>query len=141
MERKITVVVETGRDMFACFMSGADDLDFGINGTGKTARKAIADFYVCRNEMKAYYEEQGREFPELEFEFIFDVGAFFSYYPINVTAFAEYVGMNASQLRQYACGLRTPTAKSIERIKEGIALVTGDIAAGHLIDRPVTQYV
>jgi hypothetical protein len=122
-------------------MSGDKDLGFGLHGDGKTARKAIEDFYAARDEMKDFYAEQGKEFPELEFEFILDIGAFFSYYPINVTAFAEYVGMNASQLRQYACGLRTPTAKSIERIKKGIAQVTGDIAAGRLIDKPVLQYV
>ncbi len=79
MARKITVVVETGKDLFSCFMSGADDLDFGLHGDGKTARKAIEDFYIARDEMKDFYEEQGREFPELEFEFVLDIGAFFSY--------------------------------------------------------------
>ena len=141
MARKIKVVVETGRDLFACFMTGADDLGFGIHGDGKTARKAIEDFCLARDEMAAFYQEQGKAFPELEFEFVFDIGAFFSYYPINVTAFAEYAGMNASQLRQYACGLRTPTEKSIKKIKEAIDKVVSDIGAGRLIDRPVLQYI
>jgi len=140
MNKKIKVIVETSRDLFSCFMVGAGDLPFTIVGDGKTARKAIEDFYAACNMMKAQYENDGKEFPELEFDFVLDIGAFFSYYPINVTAFAEYVGINASQLRQYASGLRTPSEKNIRRIREAIDMVTKDIAAGHLIDRPVLQY-
>lgn len=141
MARKIKVLVETGRDLFACFMTGADDLGFGIHGDGKTARKAIEDFCLARDEMKAFYQKEGKAFPELEFDFVLDVGAFFSYYPINVTAFAEYAGMNASLLRQYACGLRTPTEKSIKKITAAINQFVSDISAGRLIDRPVLQYI
>lgn len=140
MARKVDVIVETGKDLYSCFMSGADDLRFGLFGDGRTAHKAIDSFKAAYEEMKGYYAGQGWDFPELEFNFILDVGAFFSYYPINVTAFADYVGMNASQLRQYACGLRTPTKKNIERIRQGIEQVTKDILAGRLIDRPVLQY-
>ena len=142
MGRKITVVVETGKDNFGCFMSSsADDLDIMLVGAGKTARKCIEDFYASRDEMKAFYEREGRAFPDLEFDFVFDVGAFFSYYPINVSAFASYTGMSASSLRQYACGLRTPSAKTLERIRQGIDAFKKDIVSGKMIDRPVLQYV
>ena len=139
--RKITVIVETGKELFSCFMSGADDLDFSIVGDGKTASRAIEDFKVSVEEMRAFYQERGKMFPELEFEFVLDVGAFFDYYPINITAFAERIGMNASQLRQYARGLRTPKASTLAKIRDGIQQVAKDIAAGHLIDKPVLQYV
>ena len=107
----------------------------------KTARKAIDDFYLCYEEEKQYYKEQGNEVPELEFEFIFDIGAFFSHYLINVSGFAEYAGMNASLLRQYACGLKSPTGKTIGKIREAIDKYKKDIDAGLLIDRPVPQYI
>ncbi|MBO4849846.1 MAG: helix-turn-helix transcriptional regulator [Prevotella sp.] len=141
MARKITVVVETGKDLFSCFISGADDLDFGIVGDGKTAAKAMEDFLLAAEEMKAYCQEQGKDFPELEFDFVFDVGAFFDYYPLNITAFAKRIGMNASQLRQYARGIRTPKASTLARIYEGVKKTVKDIEAGHLIDKPVPQYV
>ncbi len=127
--------------MFSCFMADADDLDFSIVGDGKTAAKAMEDFQAAADEMKAYYQEQGEEFPDLEFEYVLDVGAFFDYYPINITAFAQRIGMNASQLRQYASGLRTPKASTLARIREGIQKTAKDIAAGRLIDKPVLQYV
>ena len=140
MVQKIKVIVETGRDLFSCFMVNADGLT-GIHGDGKTARKAIADFYLCYEEEKEYCREQGEEVPELEFEFIFDIGAFFNYYFINVTAFAEYAGMNASLLRQYACGLKAPTKNTIAKVREAIDKFRKDIDAGLLIDRPVPQYI
>jgi len=141
MARKIKVVVETGRDLFSCFMIGAGDLGFGLHGDGKTARSAIQDFCLARDEMRAFYEKQGKDFPELEFDFMFDVGAFFSYYPINVTAFAEYSGMNASLLRQYACGLKKPAQKTIDKVRDAVGNFIRDIDAGRLIDRPVPQYI
>lgn len=141
MATKKTVVVETGKDLFSCFISKNSDLPFQIVGDGKTVRSAMEDFRQSVAEMKSYYEEIGKPFPDMEFEFVFDVGAFLNYYPINVTAFAEYIGMNTSLLRQYASGLKTPKEKNLERIKAGIRQIAKDIAAGHLIDKPVLQYV
>lgn len=113
----------------------------GLIGDGKTARKAIDDFYLCYEEEKQWCRKQGKEEPQLEFEFVFDIGAFFSYYCINVTAFAQYAGMNASLLRQYACGLKSPTTQTIRKIRDAIDRYIKDIGAGLLIDRPVLQYI
>ncbi|MCP9551916.1 hypothetical protein NNC51_04510 [Prevotella copri] len=49
--------------------------------------------------------------------------------------------MNASLLRQYAAGIKVPQAKSLKRIRQGIAKIKGDLDAGLLIDKPVLQYV
>ena len=141
MAKKITVIVETGKDLFSCFMVGEDNGVTGLVGDGKTARKAIDDFYLCYEEEKDYCRKEGKNVPELEFDFIFDIGAFFSYYFINVTAFAEYAGINASLLRQYACGLKAPAQKTINKVREAIDKFRKDIDAGRLIDRPVPQYI
>lgn len=142
MVKKVNVIVETGKDLFACFLpKEADSLGIGLCGDGKTVRAAIDDFYVCVDEAKQYLKEQGKVFPDVEFNFILDVGAFFNYYPLSITAFAKYIGMNASLLRQYAVGIKVPQAKNLEKIRQGIAKVKGDIDAGVLIDRPVLQYV
>ena len=123
------------------FMAGEYEGIPLLIGDGKTARKAVEDFKLCYEEEKEYLRKEGKEIPELEFEFIFDVGAFFSYYMINVTAFAAYAGMNASFLRQYACGLKSPTKTTINKISTFIDRYKKDIDAGHLIDRPVPQYI
>ena len=59
----------------------------------------------------------------------------------SLSAFAKYIGMNASLLRQYAAGIKVPQAKSLKRIRQGIAKIKGDLDAGLLIDKPVLQYV
>ena len=60
---------------------------------------------------------------------------------INVSAFAAYAGMNASLLRQYTCGLKSPTKTTIKKVKDAIEKYKKDIDAGLLIDRPVPQYI
>lgn len=60
---------------------------------------------------------------------------------ISISAFAKYIGMNASLLRQYAAGIKVPQSKSLKRIRQGIAKIKGDLDAGLLIDKPVLQYV
>ena len=58
-----------------------------------------------------------------------------------MSAFAENAGMNASLLRQYACGLKSPTKATIDKIRAAGDNYRKDIAAGLLIDRPVPQYI
>lgn len=142
MARKIAVIVESGKDSFSCFMSKeSDDLKFGLIGCGRTVKAAIEDFLVADKEMKEVFEEEGKEYPELEYHFLFDVGAFFNYYPLNITAFAKYIGMNASLLRQYAAGIKSPQGKNLEKIRQGIEKVKKDISTGMLIEKPILQYV
>ena len=139
---KIEVIVETGKDGFGCFMSNRSmGQKYAVTGMGKTARAAMADFCAGWEDMKGYIRESGKTVPDYEFCFVMDVGAFLNYYPINVTSFANYIGMNASLLRQYATGIKVPKAKSLEKIRAGIEQLSNDIAAGQLIDRPVPQYI
>jgi hypothetical protein len=49
--------------------------------------------------------------------------------------------MNPSLLRQYACGLKSPTKATIGKIRDAIERYKKDIDAGRLIDRPVPQYI
>ena len=93
----------------------SDSLGIGLCGDGKSVQAAIDDFYVCVDEAKQDLKEKGKAFPDVKFTFIFDVGAFFNYYPLSISAFAKYIGMNASLLRQYAAGIKVPQAKSLEK--------------------------
>lgn len=137
---KIKVIVETGKDLYSCFTPECPDGMTLIIGDGKTARKAVEDFKNCYQEELQWRKEHGLEELDPEPEFIFDIGAFFNYYFINVTAFAKYAGINPSLLRQYSRGLRTPTTATIAKVREAINKFRNDIDAGLLIDRPVPQY-
>lgn len=141
MSKTVNVIVEKGDDRnYSCFMEGKNN-DWGVVGAGSTVRKAMESFYDGVEEMKADLEENGKQMPDVRFNFIMDVGSLFDYYPINVTAFAKYIGMNASLLRQYASGKREAKSKALEKIRAGLQKFKDDINVGTLIEKPVLQYV
>ena len=139
---KVLAVVERGKGKrnFSCFAS-ENIGNYCPIGYGGTAREAMEDIKVGLAEFREMAAEKGEEFPEVELEYRFDVGAFFDYYPIDVTAFAKYIGMNASVLRQYATALREPKQAQIEKIRNGIDKISRDLGANLMISQPVVSYV
>lgn len=139
---KVTIIVERGRGKrnFSCF-SVETVRKCVLGGYGGTAREAMEDCRVTLQEYKDMAAEKGETFPDVEFDFRFDVGSFFDYYPIDVTAFAKYIGMNASVLRQYVTGLREPKKETIEKIREGIDKLSRDLGQNLMVDRPTVAYI
>ena len=140
MKKMLDVIVETGKDGFGCFVANGSGLTTTFVGQGKTARLAIQDFLQAYREVSDISMEEHEDFPELEFNFIFDIGAFFNYYPLSVSAFARYIGMNESLLRQYVSGAKSPSAKTLARVREGLDSLGKDIGSGLLVSKPVYQY-
>jgi len=139
---KRLAIMERGRGKgnFSCFCPESVG-KCGINGFGRNARETIADLHVVVQEYKEMAAEKGEEFPDVEFDVRFDVGSFFDYYPLDVTAFAKYIGMNASVLRQYVTGLRVPKQEAINKIREGINKLSEDLGMNLMVERPPMSYV
>ena len=139
---KVLAIVERGKGKrnFSCFVPQTIN-NCGLGGFGATAREAMEDTKVSLREFKEMAAEKGETFPDVELDFRFDVGAFFDYYPIDITAFARYIGMNASVLRQYATAIRQPRAEQLKKIREGIENFSRDLGANLMIDQPVASYV
>ena len=118
---KLLAIMERGKGKgnFSCFATESVD-GCGINGFGRNSRDTIKDMQLAVQEYKDMKAREGKEFPDVEFDIRFDVGSFFDYYPIDVTAFAKYIGMNPSVLRQYVTALRVPKQEAIDRIRAGI---------------------
>ena len=136
VKRVVYVERGKGKGNFSCFAPEPVGT-FGLAGYGKTAREAMADIKVSLQEFKEMEAEEGREVPDVEFDFRLDVGSFFDYYPIDVTAFAKYIGMNASVLRQYIASIREPRESQMRKIREGIKLFANDLAHGLPLEQPV----
>lgn len=139
---KVTAIVERGKGKgnFSCFVVETIN-GCGLGGFGRTAREAMEDIKVCLDEYKKMASERGETFPDVEFDYRFDIGSFFDYYPIDVTAFAKYIGMNASVLRQYVTSLREPKQQQIDKIRDGIDKISRDLGANLMLSRPVVSYV
>ena len=120
MATKVTIQVEKGKQEknFSCFM--VEKLpNFGLTGYGNTAKQAIEDMYVAQKEIKELLEEEGKQMPELEFVFRYDIGSFFDYYSyLNMSGVAKKAGINASLMRQYAMGNHEPSKKRKQQILE-----------------------
>jgi len=118
MATKVTIQVEKGKQArnFSCFM--VESLPyFHLAGFGNSARHAIEDMYIAQQEMKELLEEEGKQMPELEFTFRFDIGSFFDYYSyLNISGVAKKAGINASLMRQYAMGMHEPSKKRKQQI-------------------------
>lgn len=140
---KVTVIVERGpgkRNFSAFAVESVGKAGFG--GYGATAREAMEDCQASVQEFREIAAERGEDFPdEVELDFKLDVGAFFDYYPIDVTQAAKYIGINASVLRQYVTAIREPKEAQIKKIKEGIIRLAADLASGKMIDKPAVAYV
>lgn len=143
MKAKRLVIVERGKGKrnFSCFATESVG-KYGLAGYGPTARDAMKDLEVAVQESRVLAREAGEDFPdEIEFEFRFDIGAFFDYYPLDVTSVAHYIGINASVLRQYVTALREPRQAQIDKIREGISRLSEDLGSGLMVDKPVTSYI
>ena len=139
---KLLAIVERGKGKrnFTCFTPESVD-GCGFGGGGSTAREAMEDIRIALEEQKEDWDKEGGEHPDVELDFRFNVGAFFDYYPIDITAFAKYIGMNASVLRQYVTGIREPKEATIKRIREGINKLSEDLGMNLMVDRPPVSYV
>lgn len=139
---KVLAIVERGKGKgnFSCFVPEAIN-NCGLGGFGRTAREAMDDVKLNLEEYKEMAAAEGSTFPDVEFDFRFDVGAFFDYYPIDVTAFARYIGMNASVLRQYVTALRQPKEKQLRKIREGIDKISRDLGTNLMLSQPTVSYV
>lgn len=120
MTKKVTVTFEAQSDKsYSCIVNEKFD-KFGLIGYGDTARAAEGDVYVALAELK---ERLGSdEVPQIEItRRSFDVPSFFSYYPyFNITQLAKFAGLNATQVRQYASGVRKPTKQKLSQLNEAV---------------------
>ena len=140
--KELVAIVERGKgkNNYSCFCPEKVG-KYHLVGYGKNSREAMDDIYVTIKEYKDMAAEEGDEFPDVKLRFIFDVGAFFDYYPLDVTATAKYIGVTPSVLRRYVAAIREPKAEQLAKIKQGIHKLTEDLALGLMIDRPPVSYV
>jgi hypothetical protein len=133
MKQKVPVIVECASDGgYGCYMDEPDELGFkfGLSGYGNSVEEAKRDFLVAHDEMRELFREEGKEFPELEFVYKYDMQSFFNYFSfLNVSKVAELAGINASLMRQYTSGVANAGEKQYDKIKTAVARISEELAA------------
>lgn len=116
----VTLYFEKGGEKnYSCFVE-QDLPEYSLIGYGRDADEAERDLFVSLEEIRELRAAEGKETPDINIvDRHFDTPSLFSYHPVTIAALARVTGLNASLLRQYACGKRTLGDKNRARIIEG----------------------
>ena len=120
--KKINVVIERGLDgSFSAYIAD-DNCEFGCIGEGKSVEETKADFMKAVGEMQEVYAEEGSKFPDVEFDFIYDMASFLNYYAyaFSLAGLARITGVNQGQLSHYVTGRRRPSKSTVEKIEQSL---------------------
>jgi hypothetical protein len=113
----VTVIIERNSDgTFTAIPQ--QNHKIGFIGMGKTVEATIADLQNSYKEAKAMLPS----LPEMAFEYKFDTASFLHYINgrLNLADLQTITGINRHQLSHYATGKSRPSAKTVQRIQEGI---------------------
>lgn len=123
MQRTYKVFIAREDDgTYSTFVDPKSDLNYGLVGEGATVAEAIEEWNRAYADMKKLYEEEGEEFQEASFAFVYDVPSFLKYYADRLTlkGLAQLSGISAAQLSQYSTGYRNPSPKTTEKIQNAL---------------------
>ena len=121
--RTVTAIIETGPDhKFSIYSCGADNLPYGVLGTGDTIAEAKKDFMIAYQEIKETFLERNETFEEVTFSFRYDIPSFLEEfaYAFTLAGLERITGINQKQLGHYVSGYRKPSQKTIRKMEEGI---------------------
>ncbi len=127
---KVTVTVEQAKDgSFWCYTN--DNIGkVGLNSCGESVAAAKQDLMNCLALAKEDAEENGGKFPDVEFEYKYDLQSFFNYFSfLNVSEIAKRAGVNPSLMRQYSKGIKHAGEKTYERLANCMNDIKRDLAA------------
>ena len=121
---KITAIVERSSDGLYSVYSEDHFGNSYFGGYGNSVEKAKADFLESIKEAIAEQQRENQNAPEMKdinVEYRFDLPSFFNYFDfINVSKFAEYVGINESKMRAYKSGVSYPGEKTTSKIFKAV---------------------
>jgi len=121
---KVKAFIERGSDgTYGVYIDLEDNsLNYGIHGDGNTVQEAIEDFYICYEDMKEAYKEEGKPFVDAIFEFHYDTASFLSYYTnyFSLSGLSRLTGIHQGQLSHYVNGTRNPSKQTIQKIDHSI---------------------
>lgn len=121
---KILAIVERGADGLYSVYSDNCIGDSYFGGYGDSVENAKKDFLRSIEEAIQEQIKEGKEAPSLEditVEYRYDIPSFFNYFDfINVSRFAEYVGINESKMRAYKSGVSYPGEKTTVKIFKAV---------------------
>ena len=128
---KAKVNIERASDgTYQCYISEGQ-LPFGVIGVGATVKKAIVDFHSAHEAMKEHYKEMGGVFPEVTYDFAYDMPSFLQHYAyaFSLAGLERITGVHQKQLWHYLNGIKKPRAVTVRKIEARIRNFGSEIAS------------
>lgn len=127
---KVQVIVEQAKDgKFWCYTEQQVQ-NVGLSAMGDSVAEAKADLLQCYEEAKMDAKENGETFPEVKFEYKYDLQSFFNYFSfLNVSDIAQRAGINPSLMRQYSRGIKKAGEKTYERLASCMDSIKAELQA------------
>ncbi|MCL2435440.1 MAG: DNA-binding protein [Lentimicrobiaceae bacterium] len=127
MSKKIKAFIEIGEKLdYDIWIDLEADVPFGLLGQGKTILEAKQDFLGCYEDMRNSYRKRKKEFPEIEFEFVYDIPSFLKYSPFPLTWLSDATGINKKQLSHYTTEHRNPSRATLVKIQDAVNKFVAD---------------
>ena len=122
------VIIQQNKDgYFSCFIK--EDIPYvGLLGYGESSKEAIDSMLEFYKEEKELLAKEGKELPDLEFKFHYDMQSFFDRFNfLNISKIAEIAGINPSLLRKYTSGVANAGEKQYEKLHKAIHQIATDM--------------
>lgn len=136
MKLKVKVFISREDDgTYSMYVDDKSNLPYGLVGEGNTVEEAMAEWNEAYEDMRKIYEEDGVEFPEADFEFVYDLPSFLLYYAGKLTysGLSRLTGVAAAQLSHYAHGVRNPSPKTTKKIQSALNAFGKELSSIHLV--------
>lgn len=136
--KDINFIVTIEKDNDGSFIAyNVDESPYTLIGRGATVKEAKADFANSMIEIKESEEKrEGGAAPILSATpvFKFDLSSLFEYYSmLNVSAFARYLGINETLMRQYKKGNVYISDTQLQKIEDGLHRLGADFLGLRLV--------
>lgn len=120
-QMRVIATIEQGAD--GGFTAWSEQVP-GVYANGETEEEVRREFVEMMAEQADYMEQRTGEAPAwkgAEVEFRFNLSALFAAFPfLNVSAMAEWMGVNPSLMRKYKAGITVPRGRNREIIQQGL---------------------
>lgn len=135
MMRKVKAIIERASDGKYSVYMDTDDMDYLVTGTGDTAEEAIKMFIGGYEDTKHFYAEEGKIFEEAEFEYVYDMASFLSYFSkaFSLAGLSRITGINKNQLSHYMTGHRTPSINTVHKIQNSVQAFAKELSQVHFV--------
>jgi len=121
MKKKVKAFIEIGKNLDFDICSDPEaGVSFMLLGQGKTIMEAKKDFFDCFDDLKISYGLKGKELPDVEFEFVYDIQSFLKYSPFSLTWMSNATGINIKQLSHYTTERKNPNRVTLAKIQNAV---------------------